>query len=102
MTHSLRPCIRGSLGPATVALTLFLTGCSSDSGPEDRPAASAMPRKRPTPMAGQETFFDGQILAEIKVGTDGVPDAATGEGGKGGGENRPARGGGHGQMGISG
>ncbi len=61
-----------------------------------------MPRKRPTPMAGQETFFDGQILAEIKVGTDGVPEAAASEGGKDGGDGRSSRGGGHGQMGLSG
>ncbi len=61
-----------------------------------------MPRKRPTPMAGQETFFEGQILAEIKVGTDGVPDATGAENAGPGGEGRPSRGGGHSQLGVSG
>lgn len=50
-------------------------------------------------MAGQDSFFDGQIIAEIKVGTDGVPEAGSGEGGgaergNGGGRSRREGGGG--------
>jgi hypothetical protein len=54
-------------------------------------------------MAGQETFFAEQILAEIRVGTDGLPDVAGGGGGgQGGGEGRRSRGGDHGQMNLGG
>ena len=101
MTHSLRGWMHRGLLPAAVALVFTFTGCSNDPGPGERPAAT-MPRQRPTPMAGQETFFAEQILAEVRVGTDGLPDAAPGEGGERGGEGRRSRGGGHGQMSIGG
>ncbi len=60
---------------------LVFSGCSSDPGPGGRRAGAAGSRgKAPTPMAGHEMFFGGQLLAEIHVGTDGVPDVAAGDG----------------------
>jgi hypothetical protein len=85
--------------PAALAAILFISGCRSETaGP--RPAG---PRRAFTPMAGQETFFDGQIRAEIHVGTEGMPEIHPG----GGGDERPAgpRGGrrrGSGQMSVAG
>lgn len=57
--------------------------------------------KPPAPMAGQDIFFDGLILAEIHVGPDGMPDAAL-EGPGGDGEGRRRRGGGSGRMRVAG
>ncbi|MDI1336281.1 MAG: hypothetical protein PSU94_08890 [Lacunisphaera sp.] len=80
-----------------LVVLLVCAGCSSDPGPGERHAGFAGARsKPPPPLAGQEKFFDGQILAEIKVGTDGVPEVDSSEGGgsRGGGENRGRHGGG--------
>jgi hypothetical protein len=46
-------------------------------------------------MAGQDRFFDGQILAEITVGTEGLPEAgpSDGSGERGGGRGRRGGGG---------
>lgn len=83
-------------------MLIVLTGCSSDSEPEARPRG---PRgdhaKASAPMAGQDTFFEGQILAEIKVGTDGIPEVATDENGGHGGGGSGGRGGG-GRLSFSG
>ncbi len=93
-------------------LLLVLAGCSNEPGPGDRRTGFAGPRgMAPNPMAGQENFFEGQILAEINVGTEGLPDVRPGEGGgerggggggeRGGGGGRGRRGGG-GQMNFGG
>jgi hypothetical protein len=52
-------------------------------------------------MSGQDTFFDGSILAEIHVGTDGMPEAPAGNG-NGGGEAHRRRGSGSGRMNVAG
>lgn len=76
---------------------LILAGCSSEASPEEPGGTSSGPRRKaPTPMAGQESFFDGQILAEISVGTEGLPEVGPREGGgnRGGGEHSRRSGGG--------
>jgi hypothetical protein len=88
-------------------VVLALAGCSSEGGPGERGGSSGPRRKAPTPMAGHESFFDGQILAEINVGTEGLPQGGPGEGGgnRGGGsdgEGRGRRGGGGGRLNIAG
>ncbi len=76
---------------------LAFAGCSSDRGPGDRRGGPAGPRgKAPTPMAGQDSFFDGQILAEVTVGTEGMPEPGAGGGDRGGGGRRGGGGGGDG------
>lgn len=107
MTHSLRSWMRTGLTPAAMSLILLAAGCSSDPGPGEGRGQAAAHRKPPTPMAGHENFFDGQILAEIRVGTDGVPNVAPGEKSGGGGSGGGGGGGGHrrgggGQMSMGG
>lgn len=89
----------------TMILLLALAGCSSDRGPGDRRGGPAGPRgKAPTPMAGQDNFFDGRILAEITVGTEGMPEPGAGGGGgeRGGGGRGRHGGGGGGGLSIAG
>lgn len=84
-------------------LALAFAGCSSDGGTGGR--GSSGPRRKPTtPMAGHESFFAGQILAEISVGTEGLPQVGPGEGGgsRGGGMGRRGGGGGGGRLNIAG
>ena len=47
-------------------LAFFLTGCSSDR-PDPHAGGPARGHRTP-PLAGQDTFFDGQITAELTVG----------------------------------
>ena len=108
MTHPSRAWLRAGLAPAALIFVLLAAGCSSEPKPGPRGGASVA-RKPYTPIAGQEEFFSGQILAEIHVGTDGMPDVKPGEGspgnrgGGGGGEGRGRRrGGGGGQMNVAG
>ncbi len=101
MTHSFGPWFRAGLAP--VALLALLTACSS----EPRPGLRGAGARPPTPMAGWEKFFAGRILAEVKVGTDGVPKGAARDGDDHGGarEGRGGRRGGggpQGQFGIAG
>lgn len=102
MTHSLRSWRRGVLAPALVTLLVLATGCSSGPGPARRSSPAGARAKPPAPMAGQGIFFDGQILAEIHVGTDGMPDPAPDGSGPGGGEGRRRRGGGNGRLSVAG
>jgi len=77
---------RHSVAALTVSILLVLAGCSSEPEPDLRPAPPGKPQaKVPSPLAGQDVFFDGQILAAIRVGPDGVP--LTGAPDKGGGEH---------------
>lgn len=92
------------LAACSLGLLLVFAGCSSGPGPGGlREGRTGARGKAPTPMAGQDRFFDGQILAEISVGTEGLPEAGPGEGG---GERdsgvRSRRGGGGGRMNIAG
>lgn len=103
MTPSLHSGRRPGLAPALMILLMLVAGCSSDPGPGRRSGPAGARAKPPTPMAGQDTFFDGLILAEIHVGTDGMPAAAPeGGGASGGGEGRRQRGGGSGRMSVAG
>jgi len=88
-----------ALAALSLAGFLLLTGCSSDAGPDEpRKGADGERGKPPTPMAGHDSFFDGQILAEITVGTDGLPQVHGGDssGDKGGGSGGGGGGGGGG------
>jgi hypothetical protein len=103
--------MRTGFAPAALAFVFFAAGCSSEP---DRPARgeAGMPRKPFTPIAGQEEFFSGQVLAEIHVGTEGMPEVKPsdgsagnrgGDGGGGGGRgHRRGGGGGGGQMNVAG
>lgn len=103
MTHFLCPWMRVGLLPLAVLFASFTAGCHSDPGPGRRGGPAGARAKPPAPMAGQDTFFDGQILAEIHVGTDGMPDAAPEGSGPGGeSEGRRRRGGGSGRVSVAG
>jgi hypothetical protein len=103
MTLFLRPSQRAGLVPAMLILLVLAAGCSSDPGPSRRGGPAGARAKPPTPMAGQDTFFDGLILAEIHVGTDGMPEIAPDGSGPGsGGEGRRRRGGSSGRMSVAG
>jgi hypothetical protein len=99
---------RTGLAPAALAFAFLAAGCSSE--PDHPPRGGAgLPHKAFTPIAGQEEFFSGQILAEIHVGTEGMPDVKPSDGApasrSGGGEGRGRRrsgGGGGGQMNVAG
>ena len=102
MTHSLHSWRRAGWAPALMILLVLTAGCSSDPGP-GRSSPAVARSKPPAPLAGQDTFFDGLILAEIHVGTDGMPEAApAGSGSSGGGEGHRRRGGGSGRMSVAG
>lgn len=84
MTHTLRTWIRAGLVPVTLCFLSLAAGCSSEPKPGPGGEAGA-PRKKFIPLAGQEVFFDGQIFAEIHVGTEGMPEVKPGNSGGGGG-----------------
>ncbi len=69
MTTLLRALARGAIPSAFLVLALIIiAGCASDDGPRPRTGKDS-PGKAPLPtLAGKESFFDGQILAEMKVG----------------------------------
>ncbi len=103
MTLSLHSWRRAGLVPALAIFLVLAAGCSSDPGPGRRGGPAGTRAKPPAPMAGQDTFFDGLILAEIHVGTDGMPGAVPdGSGNSGGGDGRRRRGGGSGRMSVAG
>ena len=94
--------LRGLAALSVVSLLVFAGGCASDT---ERPRAGGARRKPPTPLAGHESFFAGQLLAEVHVGSDGMPEPGAGGdrgSGGGGGEGRGRRGGGGGRMRMSG
>jgi len=91
--------LSNALPPVLLVLILFLAGCASDDGPSDH-ARKGSPRQAPLPnLAGQETFFDGLILAEMKVGamTGFNPQGEAGGAGSNGEGNLR----GHGMGGLS-
>ncbi|HEY4301954.1 MAG TPA: hypothetical protein VGM73_13840 [Candidatus Didemnitutus sp.] len=110
MLESLRFSTRGAGAAAALLALLLITGCESDH-PDQANRRPHLPP--PPPLAGQETFFNGQVLAEIKTGAGfgdaGKPDDATpstgnaGHHGGGGhmGGGRHGRGGGGGSSGDS-
>jgi hypothetical protein len=110
MTHLSRArLLRAGLMPAALIFFL-LAGCSSEPKPGPRGGSPDAQRKPFTPLGGHEEFFAGQILAEIHVGTEGMPDVKPGDGspdnrGGGKGEGRGHRrggGGGGGQLNMAG
>lgn len=92
-----------SLLPVMAVGLLMATGCSSDKG--GRPGGRR-PKPLP-PMAGQETFFNGDVVAEVLIGAltgfdREPPPRGDGEGGRhrgGGGGMRMRMGGGMGMGG---
>ncbi|MBS0664080.1 MAG: hypothetical protein JSR48_12510 [Verrucomicrobia bacterium] len=69
------------LGPVGLGLvTLLLGGC--ESGPDRRAMEEA--RKSVPPMAANDTFFDGRIVARITLGDTLVGGSRGGPGGRGG------------------
>jgi hypothetical protein len=93
MTVILRCLARGGIAPALLALTLFTAGCASEEGSRN----GRHPPKTPPPnLTGRETFFDGRIVAELKVGAmtgfDRGPERSAE-----GGEHTGRRRGGHGR-----
>lgn len=83
-------------------LAFFLGGCSSD-GPGPHAGGPAQKGHRTPPLAGQDTFFDGQITAELTVGRGaGFDRKHSGDGGEPGPERRPHGGGGGFHMGMGG
>lgn len=92
----------GALAPALLLSTLFLAGCASDEGPR-APTGKPFSRKALLPtLVGHEAFFDGRIVAELKVGAmTGFDPRSRGDGGSGeqGGRRRGQHGGGGFRMG---
>jgi len=83
---------------AALAFLLLAAGCASDDDqPRPRHGAAAKPRHFPT-LAGQETFFNGTITAEVLVGamTGFNPDGGEGSSGGGGRHHGGLHGGGGG------
>jgi hypothetical protein len=67
---------------AIAAVLLFASGCASDPEPARPSGPKASNRKPPPPVAGQETYFDGKVLAELNVGAGqlGAPGGKPGDG----------------------
>jgi len=72
--HDTLPAFLCSRQPRLSAMTsiLFSPVAAAIPGPATSPRRPRCPAKNPSD-GRQETFFDGQILAEVKVGTDGCP-----------------------------
>jgi hypothetical protein len=96
MTTPRRTLLRVSLVPT---LLLLLAGCASDDIPRDHARTNSL-RNAPLPtLVGQETFFHGQILAEMKVGAmTGFKSEGETKGGDGEGDSKSR---GHGRGGFS-
>jgi hypothetical protein len=70
---------------------LAASGCASDDEPAKHAHGTPPPRRPVVPLAGQETFFDGRILAELQTGA-GFGDAGKSD------ESDSGSGNGHGGM----
>ncbi len=77
------------LGPVALGLFALLLSAGCESGPDRRAMDEA--RKSVPPMAAEDTFFDGRIVAQITLGNTMVAPGRGGPGGRGG----PKGGGGH-------
>ncbi len=85
-------CYRTPVTCTVGLLLVFVASCSSEPGPRSGERRRHEPP--PIPMVGQSTFFNGQIVAELKVGGEGIPHPAPGkEGGESGGHGRHGGGG---------
>jgi hypothetical protein len=80
----------GLIVPAAATFLALAAGCSSDSGPSRRERAEML-RRLPPPLAGQATYFDGQILVQLRLGS-GLRPMAEADSGTGA---TPASGGRH-------
>jgi|GEM_PF-646777 len=93
MTAPLRLLERGSWAGllACAAFVFMIAGCQSDRGPGRQGGWNGRPMQPVTPMAGSEAFFDGRLVAEVKVGPLPLAQSDQGGGeadGKGGGKGR--------------
>lgn len=73
LPHLLPPRLAAGL---LALISLLLASCASD----DRPRRGAMP-KPPAPVAGEATFFAGQLVASIHVGAEFRRPEGSGEAG---------------------
>jgi hypothetical protein len=82
-----------------VALLVLLAGCAGEGSHRGGPRTPP-----PPPLAGEESFFNGQITAELKVGARVGFDGKDGEKGpgNGGGGHHNGPGGGRFHMGMGG
>ena len=87
----MKPPCRPLRAPLCIIVTLLLAGCESRP---DRPAMMEEARHSVPPMAANEPFFDGAIIAHLTLGSD------TGAGGGPGDDS--SRGSGHGGGGMGG
>lgn len=81
------PTLATRLGPAALGLFALLLCAGCESGPDRRALEEA--RKSVPPMAANDTFFDGRVVAQITLGNTLIG----GPGGRGG--RGPGKGGGH-------
>ncbi len=94
MFPQMRCSFRGCRLWAAALLLLFVAGCASESPHHGR--GSRQPP--PPPLVGEETFFNGQITAELKVGAGVEFEGKADERGGGGGAREQH--GGHGGGGF--
>ena len=91
--------------PSSLAvIAMLLAGCESRPDPH---AMMEEARHSVPPMAANEPFFDGAVIAHLTLGNDtgaggGPGDDSTGGGGHGGGGTGGRHGGGHGGGGMGG
>lgn len=90
---------RGLASVLLLLLTLAAAGCAS--GPDQRPAAKhGGPPSAPLPtLTGKQTFFEGQVVAEVKIGTMAGFKRAAAKSGESAPEPRRSRRGGGGMGG---
>ncbi|MEO6874646.1 MAG: hypothetical protein ABI222_07470 [Opitutaceae bacterium] len=84
------PWARGVVGVALA--TLLVAGCESKA---DRRERMAEARQSIPPMAANDTFFDGRVVAHLTLGSGGGEGAGPDGGNGGGGGGRHGGGGGH-------
>src|SRR5258708_20264 len=92
------PFARQLLPVVAGACVLIFSSCASDQ-PAGRSTALA---KISPPLAGQEVYFDGSIVADLKLGAGGRPTEGTPGSGMGGGGGSGGGGCGRGRRPIQG
>lgn len=95
MNPNWSPLARVAAAAALLSSLVLAAGCASDDGPRHGAGPGGLRRHFPT-MAGHADYFDGTLLAEVRVGAmAGFEPGGGGGGGPGGGHGgRPHRGGG--------